>query len=326
MRERLLELLREPGTGANLSLKNATLRDSQIEEGQLVSTQTGRSYAIVRGIPRFVPPNSYAESFGLQWNKYRQVQLDSDAHTHISRARFEAEAGWTQQHLSDKWCLDAGCGAGRFAEVAAARKANLVAMDLSSAVEAAKKTLEPFPNAEVVQASLLEPPFESGSFDFIYCIGVIQHTPDPRRAIEKVVTLCKPNGQFAMTIYGRKPWTKLSGKYVLRPITKRLPQNVLLQMIETTMPLLFPVTDVLFRLPLVSKIARFAIPVANWVEHTGSTRETRYAEAVLDTFDALSPRYDSPMTAGEVESVLKRVAAKRWEFRRHPSIVCVGIH
>jgi SAM-dependent methyltransferase len=325
MREKLLEILREPVTGATLALKNGRMSGGGIDEGELVSQATGHTYSIVRGIPRFVPAASYAESFGLQWNKYRRVQLDSATRATFSRRRFDAEAGWTEEELEGRWCLDAGCGAGRFAEIAAMRKPNLVAMDLSSAVEAAKKTLERFPNADVVQASLFEPPFEPGTFDFVYCIGVIQHTPDPRRAVETVVRLAKPGGRFAMTIYGRNPWTKFSGKYMLRPITRRLPQRLLLQMIETSMPVLFPVTDALFRVPIVGKLARFAIPVANWVEHTESTRESRYAETVLDTFDALSPRYDSPMNWREVDSVLKKVSAERWEFRNRAPVECVGV-
>jgi len=325
MRQELLEVLREPGTGAALTLKDARMSGSRIDRGALVSNTTGRSYSILRGIPRFVGSEAYAESFGFQWNKYREVQLDSATHARLSRARFDAEAGWTEGELRSKWCLDAGCGAGRFAEVAAARGPNLVAMDLSSAVEAAAKTLERFDHVDVVQGSILEPPFAQGTFDFVYCIGVIQHTPDPERAVETVVRLTKPDGKFAMTIYGRKPWTRLNGKYLLRPITRRLPERTLLQMIETSMPVLFPVTDALFRIPVLGRAARFAIPVANWVEHTEMTRDARYAEAVLDTFDALSPRYDSPMTWTEVESVLKSIPASRWDFRSRVPIECAGV-
>src|SRR5258708_37614696 len=99
MREKLLEVLREPATGATLSLKGARGSNGRIDHGELVSDVTGRSYSIVRGIPRFVPPESYAESFGLQWNKYRQVQLDSASGAQYSSARFDREAGWTEEEL-----------------------------------------------------------------------------------------------------------------------------------------------------------------------------------------------------------------------------------
>src|SRR6185369_2485057 len=115
--------------------------------------------------------------------------------------------------LKGRWVLDAGCGAGRFAEIAASRGADLVALDYSSAVEAAAETLRRFPNADVVQGNMLEPPFRPGSFQFAYSIGVIQHTPDPPRAIDRVVRCVAPGGRFGMAIYGRRPWPKLNGKY-----------------------------------------------------------------------------------------------------------------
>src|ERR1700751_5137449 len=45
MREKLIEILREPGTGSPLTLKNPSVKGGEIEEGQLVSATTGRSYA-----------------------------------------------------------------------------------------------------------------------------------------------------------------------------------------------------------------------------------------------------------------------------------------
>src|SRR5690242_17652779 len=127
MREKLLEVLAEPMTGAALELKDAKGRGGRIEEGKLVSSKTGTVYPIVRGIPRFVPSDEYAGSFGMQWNKFREVQVDSATKSNHSRKRFDAETGWTEADLKGKWLLDAGCGAGRFAEVAAARGPNLVA-------------------------------------------------------------------------------------------------------------------------------------------------------------------------------------------------------
>jgi SAM-dependent methyltransferase len=198
-------------------------------------------------------------------------------------------------------------------------------MDLSSAVDAAARTLAPYPDAAVVQASLFEPPFAPGTFDFVYCIGVIQHTPSPARAVEAVVRQARAGGRFAMTIYGRKPWTKLAGKYLLRPVTRRLPRAWLLRGIEWTMPVLFPVTDRLFRVPAVGRVARFALPVANAVERGDLPRDVRYTETVLDTFDALSPRYDSPMTWREVEHALRRAEARSWDFRTRVPVTCVGV-
>ena len=323
MREKLLEVLVEPGSGARLRLEVARGSGGRIEEGRLVA-ESGRTFPIVSGIPRFVAGETYAESFGLQWNKYRAVQLDSATQAHYSERRFDREAGWSAAELRDAWVLDAGCGAGRFAEIVARREPNLVALDFSSAVDAAAKTLSGLGNVDVVQGNLLDPPFRPGAFDFAYSIGVIQHTPAPARAIASVVRCVRPGGRFCFTVYGRRPWTKLNGKYLVRPLTRRLPQHTLMWAIERAMPVLFPLTDRLFRLPLVGRVAQFVLPVATYVDRGDLSDEQRYREAVLDTFDMLSPRYDSPMTASEVERVLREVGAETWEFRSRVPINVVG--
>jgi hypothetical protein len=74
----------------------------------------------------------------------------------------------------------------------------------------------------------------------------------------------------------------------------------LLRAVERIMPIAFPLTDALFRVPILGELARFLIPVANYVEKGNLTKKQRYEEAVLDTFDMLSPKYDSPVTASEV--------------------------
>ena len=109
-----------------------------------------------------------------------------------------------------------------------------------------------------------------------------------------------------MTIYPRKPWTKLFSKYWFRPVTKRLRKETLLRIIEGVMPVAFPITDVLFRLPVVGRVFMFAIPVANYVHENRLSRDQRYAWAVLDTFDMLSPYYDQPMTEAEAATALEQ--------------------
>jgi SAM-dependent methyltransferase len=328
MRETLLEILREPTTSATFDLEvTARGRRGHVEEGRLVSKETGRAYPIVAGIPRFAPIENYTDSFGLQWNRFRDVQLDSNnarSGWQNSIQRFDAEAGWNANSLGGKWVLDAGCGAGRFAEIAADRGANLVALDYSSAVDAAARTLDHFENVDVVQGSVLDPPFAPSSFDFAYCIGVVQHTPAPRVAVAKVVSLVKSGGEFCFTIYARQPWTKLNGKYLVRPITKRLPPRALLSLIEGCMPILFPLTDKLFRLPVLGKAVRFAIPVANYVDAI-EDRDLRYRTAILDTFDMLSPKHDDPMTFREVQNVLEAAAAVSFDFRTRAPINVVGV-
>ncbi len=324
MRELLLQRLREPGTGAELELIAGERRGEEIWTGRLRSVSSGRCFDIEGGIPRFVSGANYSQSFGLQWGRFSRAQLDSATGAAYSRRRFDAETGWQRGDLENRWVLDGGCGAGRFAEIAAERGGQVVALDSSSAVEAAQANLAGYPNAHVVQGDLLNPPFATGSFDFVYSIGVLQHTPDPYRALGAALSMCRPGGRFAFTAYARRWYTPLYAKYLVRPVTKRLPPRLLLRLIETSMVPLFPVTDRLFRVPVLGKVASFVIPVASYADRDGFSREQRFAEAVLDTFDMLAPAHDHPLSADRVEALLRHAGVASLEFRRKVPIEVTG--
>lgn len=54
----------------------------------------------------------------------------------------------------------------------------------------------------------------------------------------------------------------------------------------------------------------FAIPVANYVNEHQLSRDQRYAWAILDTFDMLSPHFDQPQTENEARIALERGGIK----------------
>ena len=305
MQKRLLDILVCPACKGELDCSVSLGDAREITEGRLNCAGCGKQYLVTNGIPRFVEPDNYAASFGYQWNLFRKEQIDSFNGTTLSTDRFWSETAWDKNELVDKWVLDAGCGAGRFLDVATTSGAEVVGIDISSAIDAAKENLQGCDNVHFVQASIYELPFREGAFDFCYSIGVIQHTPDPDRSLRSIAAMVKPGGEIATTIYGRKPWTKLYSKYWFRPITKRMDKAKLLTLIRRVMPAAFAVTNVLFRIPLLGKVFMFVIPVANYVHEKQLTRDQRYAWAILDTFDMLSPQFDQPMTEAEAVAPLK---------------------
>lgn len=304
MQRKLLQILACPACLGELTCTAAPSAGGEIEDGALTCAACQKSYPIIEGIPRFVPVDNYASSFGYQWNLFRQEQIDSTNGTRLSEQRLYSETGWTKEWMRGKWVLDAGCGAGRFLDVSSNTEAQVVGMDISSAVVAAKANLAGRRNVHLVQASIYEPPFRPECFDGVYCIGVIQHTPDPPRALRSLPKLLKAAGRIAVTIYERKPWTRLYGKYLVRPVTKRLSDQTLLRSIKGLMPILFPLTEIAFRVPLAGRLFIFAIPVANYVNERQLSWRDRYSWAILDTFDMLSPQYDQPQTQQEVEQAL----------------------
>lgn len=325
MQLKLLEILACPQCRETLS---CTIRETgeggEVETGELECSSCRKVYPVEGGIPRFVPRENYASSFGYQWNRFKLEQIDSANGTRLSEKRFYSETGWSAEGLREKWVLDAGCGAGRFLDVATKSGAEVVGMDISNAVDAARANLAGRWNAHLVQGSILSPPFKAAAFDACYCIGVIQHTPDPQAALRSLPELLKEGSLITVTSYERKPWTRLNAKYLVRPLAKRLGDERLLRGIKGAMPVLFPLTDALFRLPIVGRVFMFAIPVANYVGEKSLTRRQRYDWAVLDTFDMLAPQYDRPLTQGEVETALREAGVVDLKRLANPGVNIVG--
>lgn len=325
MQTKLLEVLACPLCLVELSCTPMDVsQEGDVLTGSLECTQCRKTYQIEAGIPRFVDRDNYASSFGYQWNQFRLEQLDCYNHTRLSEKRFYSETEWTKGWLGGKWVLDAGCGAGRFLDVASHSEAEVVGFDISDAIDAAKASLSGRKNLHFVQANIFELPFRSAAFDACYSIGVIQHTPDPRRALRSLPRILKTGGRIAVTIYERKPWTRFYPKYLLRPITKRVEKKSLLRVINSSMPVLFPLTNVLFRFPLVGRLFVFAIPVANYVGEPELSAKQRYDWAILDTFDMLSPQYDQPQTEREVAEALSAEGINEIRRLPNPGVNLVG--
>lgn len=300
----MLEILVCPKCFDKLECTATEQTNEDISEGTLFCKKCEADYDIVKGIPRFIKNNNYASSFGYQWNLFRKEQIDSFNGTELSAKRFWSETNWKKDELKGEWVLDAGCGAGRFLDVASQSEADIVGIDISNAIEAAKENLQGKENVHFVQASIYELPFKPGTFDKCYCIGVIQHTPDPHKTMHTLAKQIKKGGDLAVTIYERNFATLFNTKYLIRPLTKKFSNQTLLNLIEKTMPVLFPVTNFLFKIPVLGRFFAFTIPVANYVNEPALTKDQRYKWAILDTFDMLSPAFDQPQTEKETVKVL----------------------
>src|SRR5207249_378637 len=194
------------------------------------------AYPIVDGIPRFVDSEQYSGSFGFQWRRFARTQLDSANNDRSSRDTFVEKTGWPTDTLTGCTVLDAGCGMGRFAEVCADAGADVHAVDLSRAVEAAAANLCGRPNVWLYQADIMNLPFADESFDFIYSIGVLHHTPDTRTAFSRLPRLLKPGGRLAVWVYSSR-LRALIGSEVLRLFTPHVPKRWLLQACRIAVPL-----------------------------------------------------------------------------------------
>jgi len=279
--------------------------EGEVEAGRLRCEACPASYPIVRFVPRFVSAENYAANFGFQWNRFPRTQLDSFSGVPISRDRFGRETGWTQASLNGKRVLDVGCGAGRFAEVALAFGATVVALDYSGAVDACRANL-PSDRLHVVQADIYSLPFEPALFDYVYSLGVIQHTPDAERAVKSIVAQLRPGGTIVVDVYPKhwKGW--FHPRVWLRPLTTRLDASRLFRVIERSTPALMRISNVVGAVPAVGSQLRRLVPVANYTGVLPLSDAQLREWAVLDTFDWLGPAFDRPQAPGTMRRGVSR--------------------
>ena len=325
MKRDLLEILACPECGSDLALQKETMHGAEIESGQLTCTRCGRIYPIVRFIPRFVPAENYASNFGFQWNRFKKTQLDSHTGLPLSKDRFFVSTGWDAAIMADRRVLDVGCGAGRFAEVALSTGAQVVALDYSSAVDACWDNNGPNEKLNVIQGDVYKLPFKKASFDFVYCLGVLQHTPDVERSFLALAQQVKSGGKLAVDVYPKLWLNVLWPKYWLRPFMKRMPQDKLLTVVERMVKVLLPVSLVIGRVPLVGRKLRYAIPVANhepdWPLTPAQVREW----AVLNTFDMFGPAHDHPQDAPTLQRWFEQAGLREIEVFRAGHLIGRGV-
>ncbi len=223
MKESLLSLLACPACAGELKISQAKLEAGEIEEGRLECASCGRTYPVIGRIPRFVPPAHYRlfhetwRNFGFSWRRFARIYSDP-------RDFLDWIKPVPPEFFHGKRVLDAGCGPGMHARFAAEFGAReVVAFDLSPAVEVARENVEGYSQVNVVQADIYHPPFRQ-EFDYVYCIGVLQHLPDPKKAFLNLARLLKNGGWFSIWVYGYEGTEVV--RYLVDPVrrvTSRLP-------------------------------------------------------------------------------------------------------
>lgn len=296
MREEHLSYLACPDCRGKLKIDAVETRvRASIEAGRLACLLCKATYNIVRGIPRFVPLENYASSFGLEWTIHARTQYDSQSGIDISRRRFFEETRWDQD-LKGESILEVGSGSGRFTEQAASTGAFVASLDYSSAVEANYQSNGERENVLIVQGDIYAMPFKLRTFDKLFCFGVLQHTPDPRRAFACLPPQLRPGGQLVVDIYKRTfVSVYLSPKYYVRPITRRMNPGHLYRLVKHYVDFMWPICSLIQKIPKIGPSLNWRLLVADY-SNLGLHGDRLKDWAYLDTFDMLSPRYDRPQT------------------------------
>jgi SAM-dependent methyltransferase len=266
-------------------------------------------------VPRFVPPDNYAQSFGFQWNRHARTQLDSYTGVPISAERVAIATGWPRC-LEGEVVLEAGSGAGRFTEILVKSGATILSFDYSKAVDANASNNRGAPNLLLFQGDIFSIPCRAKSLDRVFCLGVIQHTPDPARAFRSLASRVKSGGQLVIDVYAKSWVSMLHWRFLLRPLTKRMSKERLYALVERWTPPLIPAAALLRK--LFGRVGARALPIAEY-SHLGLSAPINRDWAILDTFDMLSPQFDSPQSPHTVKAWFEGAGFRDIEVFRGPN-------
>lgn len=277
-------------------------------EPALVCPQ-GCLFSLVKGIPRFVSGANYTDAFGLQWNTFRKTQLDSATGVDITRVRLTRLLGGSID-VHGLNVLEAGCGAGRFTEILLEHGAFVHAVDLSSAVEANQANCGAHAAHKVCQADIGHLPFQEGQFDLVFCVGVIQHTPDPEATIAALCRQVRPGGRLVIDHYTQG--------YAITPTRQRIREHLLsmppefcLSFCEMLMDTLWPLHELFWNnrthpdfAALRTQFLRHS-PLVDYHDDYGQlSPEVLRSWALLDTHDTLTDAHKHLRSAEAIAATL----------------------
>ena len=296
MKKEWVKYICDPVDRTDLAISSIEEMDGNyIVSGMLVS-ENGKKYRIKNGVPILITDKSQTissvESFGFEWNKF---------------AFSLAKEGWLKDvvypivgdssFFKDKVIVDAGAGSGvQSCWIAEAGAKFVFSLELSdSATSAVLETTRSYKDRIfVIQTDISNPPINTKNItiDAVYCVNVIQHTEDPRRATASLSSLLERGGYFIYNIYmerGRGLLIKMLD--CIRKIISKLPYGVVKFFCLVLACLIYPISAISLMRPSIKKY----LP-------TGHS----FKETWLNIYDILGAHeYQKFYTRKEVEDIIK---------------------
>ena len=137
--------------------------------------------------------------------------------------------GWINERapLSSKRVLDVGCGGGILSEGMAHLGANVTGIDLSDEVLQAARAHAAQSGISIHYENISAETLcqrESGTFDVVTCMEMIEHVPEPASVVRACATLVRPGGQVFFSTINRNPKAYLlaviGAEYLLRLVPR----------------------------------------------------------------------------------------------------------
>jgi SAM-dependent methyltransferase len=146
-------------------------------------------------------PRETSSLYSSLWKQFSRETLESEAVALLSN---RVPAAVIDSAIKGKRVLDMGCGSGRYSLALAALGAEVTAVDYQAKAYAAASEIAREKGLKVtfVEGNVLELPFESGAFEFVFCNGVIHHTSNILGGLDELIRVMAPGASSFLYIYG----------------------------------------------------------------------------------------------------------------------------
>ena len=165
------------------------------------------------------------QMYGRQWKKF-----DAKSQFEFARRAIEHRVGLNDFDLGwlkGKRVIDMGCGSGRFScALASFGPEEVVGVDWGDdGLEVAQEIADTMglKNIRFQKASIIDLPFEDGSFDFCYANGVFHHTQDQWKGVAEQYRIMKKGGAGWLYLYGTGGFF-WNSRLRMREILKAVPE------------------------------------------------------------------------------------------------------
>jgi 2-polyprenyl-3-methyl-5-hydroxy-6-metoxy-1,4-benzoquinol methylase len=286
---------------------------------------SGCTYPVRGKVPRFTT-DLYTEAFGFQWGIWDRTQLDSYTGLSVTKDRLiEAFGPIGKSNLKNKNVLEVGCGAGRFTEILLSFDSIVYSIDHSNAVEVNERNFPLSDTHKVIQADIENLPFLDKSFDIVFCLGVIQHTPNPEKSIQYLFEKLKPGGWLVIDHYSKSVSWNLRTAPVFRLFLKRLEPEKSFTLVKR----IFHFSCYFFRVSsnrYYRKICNIIFPIVYFDrEIPGLSFELKKAWGLLDTYDSLTDWHKHRRSVASIRETLEKLGLTEIEcFHNGSAVVARG--
>jgi ubiquinone/menaquinone biosynthesis C-methylase UbiE len=198
--------------------------------------------------------------------------------------------------FKDKTVLDCGCGSGDHLLLVSQYSKECAGIDLNTKEIATKKFKNKIKFYEGDLAKIKIPE----KYDFVYSVGVLQHTENPDKSFENIKKFVKNNGKLIIWVYSKE------GNFLNWAILEPLKKRIFLKMPKKTLKITGEIFTALMYIPIYSI---YLIPLFKFLpyyEYFQNWRKLSFKRNYLNIFDKLNAPTTNFITKKQVDNWFKK--------------------